>query len=99
MIILGIDPGYAIVGWGVIEYKAGRFRTLGYGAITTPASMPMEKRFLSIYQSLEKIVKKYRPEYLSIEKLFFNQCKNSYRRSPGQGRYFIMLYSKWFGYF
>lgn len=71
MVILGIDPGYAIVGWGVIEYKAGRFRTLGYGAITTPASMPMEKRFLSIYQSLEQIVKKYRPEYLSIEKLFF----------------------------
>ena len=39
MIILGIDPGYAIVGWGVIEYSGSKFRTLGYGSIQTPAGM------------------------------------------------------------
>ena len=44
MIILGIDPGYAIVGFGVIEYKAGRFRVIDYGAITTDAGTPFNRR-------------------------------------------------------
>ena len=42
MIILGIDPGLAIVGWGVVEYKASHFTVLGYGALETPAGMPTE---------------------------------------------------------
>ena len=44
MIIIGIDPGYAIVGVGVIEYVGNKFRTIDYGAITTPAGMPTTKR-------------------------------------------------------
>ena len=49
MIILGIDPGYAIVGWGVIEYSKSKFRVLGYGSIQTPAGMPMIYRLERIH--------------------------------------------------
>ncbi len=72
MIILGIDPGYAIVGYGVIEYKAMRFRTLAYGAITTPANMPPEERMKVIYDELDTIIKMYHPDCMAIEELFFN---------------------------
>ena len=44
MVVLGIDPGYAIVGWGVIEYSHSRFKVLGYGAITTEAQTPFAER-------------------------------------------------------
>ena len=48
MIILGIDPGYAIVGWGVLEYQKSRFIIRGYGAITTPAGLPLSRRLFQI---------------------------------------------------
>ena len=44
MRILGIDPGYAIVGWGVLRYESGRFSPLAFGAVTTPAGMPFSRR-------------------------------------------------------
>lgn len=71
MVILGIDPGLAIVGYGVIEYKNGRFRTLAYGAITTPAHTAVEKRLLQIWRDLNEIVKKYKPDEVAVEELFF----------------------------
>ena len=52
MVILGIDPGYAIVGWGVIEYYHSHFRVLGYGAITTPADSPFPQRLQTIYNDM-----------------------------------------------
>ena len=72
MIILGIDPGLAIVGYGVIEYKNMKFRTLAYGAITTPAHTPVEKRLQKIYSELDAIIKKHRPDEIAVEELFFN---------------------------
>jgi len=72
MIILGIDPGIAIVGWGVIEYSGSRFRTLGYGSIQTPAGQATEERLATIYDSLKKIIEKYRPDEMAVEELFFN---------------------------
>ncbi len=72
MIILGIDPGYAIVGWGVIESQAGRVRPIAYGAITTPAHTDIEARLLIIQNDLEDIIKKYEPDEMAIEELFFN---------------------------
>lgn len=72
MIILGIDPGYAIVGYGVIEYSNMRFRTLAYGAITTPAHTDPEARIKVIYDSLDALMKKYKPDCMAIEELFFN---------------------------
>ena len=72
MVILGIDPGYAIIGWGVIEYNANKFRVIDYGAVTTSAKTPFPRRLCDIYNGICDIVKKYEPEVLSMEKLFYN---------------------------
>lgn len=72
MIILGIDPGIAIVGYGVVEYKNSRFRTVAYGAITTPAHTPVEQRLKTIHESLSEIIEKFSPDEISVEELFFN---------------------------
>lgn len=72
MIILGIDPGLAIVGWGVIEYNAGKFKPLEYGSILTPAKHKVEERLEMIYKELSIIIEKWHPESLAVEELFFN---------------------------
>ncbi len=72
MIILGIDPGFAIVGWGVLDYSASRFKTIDYGSITTPSKMPSEDRLKTIWEDLNTIIDKYRPECMAVEELFWN---------------------------
>lgn len=72
MVILGIDPGYAIVGWGVVEYSHSKFRVLGYGAITTEATAPFPERLQIIYNDMCYLFDKYKPEAMSMEKLFYN---------------------------
>ncbi len=72
MIILGIDPGFAIVGWGVIEYNGSRFRTIDYGSVTTPAKTPPEDRLNSIWREMGQIIEKYHPDCMAIEELFWN---------------------------
>ena len=71
MIILGIAPGYAIVGFGVVEYNANRFRVVEYGAVTTEACFKFTSRLNDIYDNLCKIIERTKPDALSIEKLFF----------------------------
>ena len=72
MIIIGIDPGYAIVGIGVVEYVGNKFRTLEYNAITTPAGMPTVERLKKIYTEMTMYIDKYKPDAVAIEELFFN---------------------------
>lgn len=72
MIILGIDPGFAIVGWGVVESVRGNIRPIAYGAITTPAHTDIEARLSMIVNDLETIIEKYKPDEMAIEELFFN---------------------------
>ena len=72
MIILGIDPGIAIVGYGVIEFKNSRFVTLAHGPIQTPAHTDVEARLEMIYDELDSIIKMYHPTEMAIEELFFN---------------------------
>lgn len=72
MIVLGIDPGYAIVGWGVLEYKNNRFRVIDYGSIQTKAGVPTPIRLQTIYRELSAIIRKYRPDAMAVEELFFN---------------------------
>lgn len=72
MIILGIDPGLAIVGWGVIDYNGNRFKTVDYGAIQTPAGMPTEQRLVEIHRQLCRLLERYRPTVMAVEELFFN---------------------------
>lgn len=72
MIIMGIDPGIAIVGWGIVDYKAPRFTTLAHGAIQTRAGLEVERRLEIIYDELDKLFKTYRPDAVAVEELFFN---------------------------
>ena len=72
MYILGIDPGFAIVGWGIVEASRGKVRPVAYGAITTPAHTPIESRLLMIQNDLEAIIDKYHPDEMAVEELFFN---------------------------
>ncbi len=72
MRILGIDPGYAIVGYGVVNYDGVRFNTIGYGAITTDAGTPFPDRLKAIYDDINTIINKYSPDCMSIERLYFN---------------------------
>ncbi len=72
MIILGIDPGYAIVGWGVIEYNGSKFKVLGYGSINTPAGLEPAERLLMVYRGMNEIINKYKPDQIAVEELFFN---------------------------
>ena len=72
MRILGIDPGYGIVGWGVIEKRAYSFVPVAYGAIQTPAKTPMDFRLNMIFDELNRIIEKYKPDDLAVEELFFN---------------------------
>ena len=72
MKILGIDPGYAILGYGVIEKTGNRFRVCSYGAVTTESSMAMEDRLEHLYESLREIIDEENPDVAAIEQLFFN---------------------------
>ena len=72
IIILGIDPGLAIVGWGVIEYKGNKFKVLGFGSVQTPSSMKTEDRLVEIFEDINDIIKKYKPDCMAVEELFWN---------------------------
>ena len=72
MRILGIDPGLAIVGWGVIEALGGQFYPVACGAVTTPAHTPVEARLSMIYDDVTRLMDKYAPDEMAIEELFFN---------------------------
>ncbi len=72
MIILGIDPGYAIVGYGVIDYRNNHFSVIDYGAILTDAGTPFNERLEKIYDDLSALLEKYKPEAMSVEKVFYN---------------------------
>ena len=73
MRILGIDPGVATVGFGVIETQGGRQQMIQYGAITTPAGQPLAARLVQIAQDMETLINRFRPDEMSIEELFFSK--------------------------
>jgi len=72
MRIIGIDPGYAIVGYGIIDYNSNHFSVVNYGAVTTKAHTPFDSRLSTIYDGLTQLISMYKPDAMSIEKLFFN---------------------------
>lgn len=71
MVILGIDPGYAIVGYGLIRAERGRFLPLEHGAVETPAGEDFCARLETIYDGLCAVMEKWKPDAVSIEKLYF----------------------------
>ena len=69
MRILGIDPGYATIGYGIIDYFRGRFSVVGFGAITTKAGLHFEIRLRDIYDDMNTVIKKYKPDVIHIHNL------------------------------
>ena len=72
MRILGIDPGLAIVGFGLIEADAGRTQLLQYGTVTTPAGLPLSDRLVQLERDTEELLAQLRPDAIAIEELFFS---------------------------
>ncbi|MBQ3379637.1 MAG: crossover junction endodeoxyribonuclease RuvC [Clostridia bacterium] len=73
MIILGIDPGIATVGYGIIEYKGNSFTTLDYGSILTEAHSEFQARLMSINAQLIRLINMFKPDAAAVEELFFNK--------------------------
>ncbi|MEG0291448.1 MAG: crossover junction endodeoxyribonuclease RuvC [Anaerovoracaceae bacterium] len=72
MRILGIDPGYAIMGYGIIDMKGNHFKVVHYGSVETSAKLSMPDRLKILYNSLMDIINEYNPDTCGIEELFFN---------------------------
>ncbi len=72
MVILGIDPGFATVGFGLVSSVRGQAALIRCGAITTPAGLPMPKRLYRISEDMKTLVEQFQPEILAVEELFFN---------------------------
>ena len=73
MIVLGIDPGYALMGWGVVEQTGSRLKLLGYGCIETKAGTPMQHRLRTLQLGVRDLTLMYRPDEVAFEELFFAQ--------------------------
>ena len=73
MRILGIDPGVAIVGFGLIESDRGTMRMLQYGAVTTEAGLPLATRLVQIEDDMRALIQQLRPDEIAIEELFFSK--------------------------
>ena len=72
MIILGIDPGYAITGYGVVDYSGNHFKLIASGAIETKKGVPFPKRIQKIYDDMMTLIETYKPDVIAVEELFFN---------------------------
>ncbi len=73
MLILGIDPGTAIMGYGLIEKKGNQLKALNYGCWRTPAHTPLPDRLLQLYQGIEEYLNQNHPDEIAVEELFFNR--------------------------
>lgn len=72
MIILGIDPGYAITGYGVVDYSGNHFKLITCGSIETKKGVPFPKRIQKIYDDMLVLIDTYKPDAIAVEELFFN---------------------------
>jgi len=90
MRIIGIDPGTAILGYGILDYRGNRFRVETYGCIRTPAHTPQPARLHTIFQELTRLVQEYRPDTMAVEQLFFNTNVTT-AIAVGQARGVVLL--------
>jgi crossover junction endodeoxyribonuclease RuvC len=88
--VLGIDPGTAITGWGIVEGDGDEVRLIAGGAITTAAGTPLPQRLQTIYRELTTIIEQWRPEASAIEELFFSKNAKT-ALAVGHGRGAAML--------
>ena len=71
VIVLGIDPGYALMGWGVVEAEGSRMKLINYGCIETKAGVPMQNRLRTLQLGVRDLLNIYRPDDVAFEELFF----------------------------
>ena len=90
MIILGIDPGLATLGYACVEKKGNDFKKIDYGTITTPADMKNVNRLEKIYNELNELITKFSPQHMAVEELFFNKNVKTAIK-VGQARGVILL--------
>lgn len=90
MLILGIDPGYAIIGWGVIRFERGKYIPVDFGAVTTNAGVPFNRRLEQIYDQLNELLDTHHPDAVAVEKLYF-QTNAKTAIDVAQARGVIML--------
>ena len=90
MRVLGIDPGFAITGYGIIDYEGNKFKLLESGAVTTKAGVSFPIRLAKIYDDLTMLINEYKPDALAIEELFFNKnVKTAISVAHGRGAVLI----------
>jgi len=93
MIILGIDPGTAATGYGLLKNSKNKMQVVDYGCIYTRSSLEMPERLILIAKDLKKIIKKYKPKIMAVEELFFfNNVKTAI--TVGQARGVVLLVGK-----
>ena len=86
MVIMGIDPGFAITGYGIVKYEGDRFTALDYGVIATDASLDLPDRLLLLSGRLQELIESFKPRAISIEELFFNKnIKTALAAAHGRG--------------
>ncbi len=86
MVILGIDPGFAITGYGVVKYEGNKFSVIDYGAVTTESTKALSERLLILYNGLEDLIARYKPSAVAVEELFFNKnIKTALNVGHGRG--------------
>jgi len=90
MIILGIDPGFARLGFGVIEETNGKAQAITYGCFETSSKMAHPERLLKIYKEMQRLIKKYKPKRIAFEHLFFSKNVKT-AMAVGEARGVIML--------
>lgn len=90
MRILGIDPGYAITGYSIIDYEGNRFKLIDSGAVTTDKDVAFPLRLTKIYDDVSMLIDKYKPDAISVEELFFNNnAKTAINVAQGRGAVII----------
>lgn len=92
MIILGVDPGTAITGYGIIKVLGNRFEVVDYSSIQTSSKEPLENRLKIIYNEMNYLIKTYQPDEIAIEELFFNKNTRT-ALAVGHARGVILLSS------
>ncbi len=90
MLAIGIDPGTAICGYGVVESEGSRLRALDYGAIQTASTLNASERLQIIHRDLDRLFRFYKPEVVGVEQLFFSQNVRT-AMAVGQARGVILL--------
>jgi crossover junction endodeoxyribonuclease RuvC len=90
VIVLGIDPGLASTGYGVVERRSGGFTALDHGVVATPADVPIESRLASLHAAVRDLLVEHEPDAVALEELYFGQNARS-ALAVGQARGVVLL--------